>query len=177
VAKASSEKKPAVTTESRWAQVQPWLSLLVRLALGVIALWAAIPKILDLQQSQLAVGAYDIFSPGLTQLIGYALPFIELVIGLLFLAGLLTRYVSVVWGLLMVVFIAGIISAWARGLNIDCGCFNPGGVNPDVDGTTYFIEILRDIGFIAMGAFLVIWPWSKYSVDKQLDLEPDKRSS
>ena len=47
--------------------------------------------------------------------------------GALLLAGLLTRGAAAVAGLLMLVFVAGIASAWARGLSIDCGCFGTGG--------------------------------------------------
>ena len=46
---------------------------------------------------------------------------------LLLVLGLFTRAAAVVGGLLMVAFLVGIISAWARGLTIDCGCFGGGG--------------------------------------------------
>ena len=46
---------------------------------------------------------------------------------LLLVLGLLTRPAAVVGGLLMLAFLVGIISAWARGLTIDCGCFGGGG--------------------------------------------------
>ena len=48
-------------------------------------------------------------------------------VGLLLVIGLLTRVSAVVLGLLLVAFIVGVGSAWARGLSIDCGCFGGGG--------------------------------------------------
>ena len=59
--------------------------------------------------------------------IGLALPFVEIVLGVLLVLGLFTRPVAIVSTLLMVAFIIGISQAWARGLTIDCGCFGGGG--------------------------------------------------
>ena len=56
------------------------------------------------------------------------------------------------------VFIAGIASAWARGLAIDCGCFGSGGQLADGQDPGYLPEILRDLGFLALAGFLLIWP-------------------
>ena len=57
----------------------------------------------------------------------------------------------------MLVFIAGVTQAWARGLSIDCGCFGGGGaVAPDQ--TAYGRELLRDAGFLLMAAWLVVRP-------------------
>lgn len=65
----------------------------------------------------------------------------------------------------MVVFIAGIVSAWARGLNIDCGCFGTGG--PVAPGeTAYGVDIARDIGFLALAGIVMVWPRSPLSLDR-----------
>ena len=59
--------------------------------------------------------------------VGHLLPVLEVVVGLCLVLGLLTRGAAVVSALLFVAFIVGIASAWARGLQIDCGCFGGGG--------------------------------------------------
>ena len=61
--------------------------------------------------------------------------------------GLLTRAMAAVSALLFVAFIIGIASAWARGLEIDCGCFGGGG---QLDGASakYPGEIARDVGLL-----------------------------
>ena len=41
---------------------------------------------------------------------------------------------------LLLVFVAGIVQAWARGLAIDCGCFGGGGA-VDPDATAYGLEL------------------------------------
>jgi uncharacterized membrane protein YphA (DoxX/SURF4 family) len=141
-----------------------------------VTLAAAIPKLRDLRASELSVALYQIFPPAINQIIGVALPIIEVTLALLFVSGLLTRYASVVFGLMLVAFIAGIASAWARGLSIDCGCFSPGGALAPGEEAQYGLEILRDIGFMAMVAFLMIWPRSVASVDNLLGLNPRSRA-
>ena len=95
------------------------------------------------------------------------LPVVEIAVGLLLLTGLLTRASAAVGGLLMVVFIAGIASAWARGLSIDCGCFGTGGPVDPAD-TRYLSEILRDVGLLALAGWLVVRPRTPLSLDALL---------
>jgi hypothetical protein len=65
----------------------------------------------------------------------------------------------------MIVFIIAIAQAWARGLNIDCGCFGGGGaVEPGQ--TKYLQEILRDIVLVFLAAYLIRYPTTKFSLDK-----------
>ncbi|WP_107491128.1 MauE/DoxX family redox-associated membrane protein, partial [Thermobifida fusca] len=116
--------EPAAT--SRWAAVQPWLSLIVRVALAGILGYAGYTKVIVPALSVESVAAYELFGETLNQLIGYTLPLFELALALLLLAGLATRVTGIISALLMAVFIAGIASAWARGLTIDCGCFGTG---------------------------------------------------
>ena len=78
-------------------------------------------------------------------------------IGLLLLAGIATRAVAVVSAGLLLVFIAGVTQAWARGLSIDCGCFGGGGA-VDPGQTTYGRELLRDAGFLLLAGWLVVRP-------------------
>ena len=59
--------------------------------------------------------------------------------------GVLTRGAAAVSALLFVAFIIGIASVWARGIEIDCGCFGGGGYDPDAT-SKYPWEIARDVG-------------------------------
>ncbi len=162
---ASAALDPAPT---RWETVQPWITLACRVGLAAVLITAAVTKFPPALSVQ-AVEAYDLFPTEVAQLIGYTLPLFELALALLLLAGLATRFVGAAGALLMVVFIAGIASAMARGLNIDCGCFGGGGqVEPGE--TTYGLSISRDIAFAAMGAFIAVWPRSPFALDRVLGL-------
>ena len=141
--------------------------MVARLVLGGSLLYAGAIKLPDMKRSVIAVQAYELPLPGwATQFIGYALPVGEVLLGAVIVAGIFTRWTALLGVLLMAVFIIGIASAWARGLNIDCGCFTPGGVLADDVKTKYLEDILRDVGFIACGVFAMIYPKSPIAVDK-----------
>ena len=90
-----------------------------------------------------AVRAYELVPAWLERPIGWGLPFLEVSLGLLLVAGLFTRTAAAVSGLLFLAFLIAVVSAAARGLSIDCGCFGGGGqVAPGQ--SAYAGEIVRD---------------------------------
>ncbi|MCX5213528.1 DoxX family membrane protein [Kitasatospora sp. NBC_00240] len=144
-----------------------WIGTVVRLALAVVWGWAGLAKISDPAEAAQAVRAYEILPESLVKPVGYALPFLELALAVLLVIGLGVRIVAVVSALLLLTFIAGITSAWARGISIDCGCFGGGGT-VDASQTEYLQEILRDTGFLLLAAWLIYRPRTKLSADAWL---------
>ncbi|RZS82874.1 methylamine utilization protein MauE [Motilibacter rhizosphaerae] len=130
---------------------------LLRVVLGVVLVVAALLKLPHPGESVRAVQAYQILPHAAGVQVGHVLPFVELAIGVLLVLGLATRGAAVVAGLLMVAFLVGISSAWARGLSIDCGCFGGGGAVAK-GHTRYVQELLRDAGLLACAAWLVVRP-------------------
>ncbi|MGC4849899.1 MauE/DoxX family redox-associated membrane protein [Micromonospora sp. DT15] len=159
------------TRWGRWPLVRPWLGIAARLGLAAVWLVAGASKVSDLAASGRAVNAYQVMPYDVATVIGAALPFVELALGVLLLLGLATRLVAGVSAALLVVFIAGIASAWARGLAIDCGCFGSGGQLAAGQAPSYLPEILRDLGFLVLAGFLLIWPRTPVSVDGWLSGE------
>lgn len=143
----------------------PWFGTLLRLVLGGVLLAAGGLKLLDSHSSVRAVQAYELFPLPVAELIGYALPPTEVALGLLLLVGLWTRPAAVAAGVLMVAFVLGVGSAWARGLSIDCGCFGGGGaIAPDA--TRYAEEIARDVALAAAAGWLAVRPWTRLALDR-----------
>jgi uncharacterized membrane protein YphA (DoxX/SURF4 family) len=154
------------TAPQWWSTAQPWLSTLLRLALGIIWIAAGWSKVTDLDNAVRSVRAYQLGMPDvLVQIIGAGQPFLEIALGILLIVGVGVRIISVISVVLFVIYIAGIISVWVRGLQIDCGCFSAGGQLAEGVDPLYAIEIARDVGFIVIAALLAIWPLSKLSVD------------
>lgn len=145
--------------------VQPWIGLLARLVLGGVLFVAGFLKVGTPDKSQMAVRAYEMLPVGLANIIGLALPYIEVALGLLLILGAATRIAAIFGGLIMFVFIIAIAQAWARGLTIDCGCFGGGGTIAKED-TRYLQEILRDIGLVISALYLIRFPVTKFSLDK-----------
>ncbi len=146
---------------------QLWMSTVARVALAGVLLSAGGLKMLDPEQAVRAVQAYQLLPPGVDQVVGYGLPLLEVALGILLLLGLAVRWAAVATGVLMVVFIVGIISVWTRGLSIDCGCFGGGGLVSATGKTwRYASEILRDLLFIGLASWLAVFPASRFAVDR-----------
>jgi uncharacterized membrane protein YphA (DoxX/SURF4 family) len=156
----------------RLSLAQPWLSTAARIFLAGVFFWAGWPKLLDAEGTVRSVRAFRLLPEALVGPFGYALPVIELAVGLLLLAGLFTRIAALITAGLMVMFLFGIVMAWARGLSIECGCFGNAGtlVQDPVPG--YIRDILRDIGFLLLALGLARWPRSMWSADDYLHLTP-----
>lgn len=149
---------------------QPVITLLARLILGGVLLAAGGLKVFKPTDSANAVAAYKLMPTELAHLIGYALPWLEVAIGLLLIVGFMVRPAAVFSGLIMVVFIGAIASVWARGMLIDCGCFGGGGeIDPSLASEVrmnYFIEIMRDLGLALAALYLYFFPYGKLSIEK-----------
>ncbi|PSK66624.1 hypothetical protein B0E53_01424 [Micromonospora sp. MH33] len=146
----------------------PWISTPARLGLAAVWLVAGATKVGDLAESARAVNAYQLMSYDVAKAVGGIQPFLEIALGLLLVIGLSTRLTAAISAALLVIFTAGIASAWARGLRIDCGCFSSGGELGAGRDTEYGLEILRDLGFLALAGLLLWRPHTWYSLDDLL---------
>ena len=153
-----------VTGERVW----PWISTVARLGLAAVFLTAGALKIGDLAASGRAVNAYRLMPFEVARTVGAIQPFLEIALGLLLLAGLAVRVSAGIAAVFLLIFIGGIVSAWARGLRIDCGCFSAGGDLGAGQAPTYGWEILRDIGFLILAGILLWRPITRFSVDGAL---------
>lgn len=144
-----------------------WTGLLARLVLGGALLVAGGLKVGSPLVAARAAQAYQILPFDVAGYVGMTLPVAEIALGLLLVLGLYTRAAAIGGTLLMLVFVAAIASAWARGLAIDCGCFGGGGtVAPEE--TQYGVDIARDFVFALCGVWLTARPHTVFSLDRLL---------
>ena len=151
-----------------------WAGLLARLVVGGVWIYAGLLKLPDPDQSVDAVRAYELLPGDLAVTVGQLLPVLEVVVGTALVLGLLVRGAAVVSAVLFVAFIVGIVSVWARGIEIDCGCFGGGGYDPDAT-SKYPWEIARDAALLAASLFLVRLPRSRWALDSVLFRSTDDR--
>jgi uncharacterized membrane protein YphA (DoxX/SURF4 family) len=147
--------------------VREWFGLLARLVVGGVWIAAGAIKLTDPNASVAAVKAYELLPTSLVETVGYLLPALEVVVGMALVVGVLTRGAAVISALLFVAFIIGIASVWARGMEIDCGCFGGGGADPDAS-SSYPWEIARDVGLLLLSAFLVWQGKTRLALDSLL---------
>jgi uncharacterized membrane protein YphA (DoxX/SURF4 family) len=150
------------------AEIRPWVGTTARLGLAAVWLIAGGAKVGDLAESGRAVAAFQLMPVDLARVVGAALPFVEIVLGLLLVAGLAVRLVAAISATLLVVYIGGIAAAWARGLQIDCGCFGGGGQLAAGQSPNYAPDIARDLGFLLLAVFLLTWPRTRAALDNWL---------
>jgi len=166
----SATSEGGSTARPRFAgtELQLWLTTVARVSLGLVMVSAGVLKISNPDQAVRAVQAYELLPRGVDQVVGYGLPMIEVALGLLLILGLGTRIAAVLAGLFMLVFIVGVGSAWARGLNIDCGCFGGGGAVGSSDKAwRYLSEILRDLLFLGLASWAAVLPASRFALDRR----------
>ncbi|MEU0568072.1 MauE/DoxX family redox-associated membrane protein [Nonomuraea sp. NPDC005983] len=152
------------------------MTTVARLVLGVVLISAGGLKIGNPSESVLAVKAYQLLPDSIATMVGYGLPILEIVVGVLLVIGLLTRVAAVVAALLMFAFVFGIAWAWANGLRIDCGCFGGGGQLGAGQEPTYLLDILRDFGLVLLGAWTARFPPGRFALDQALGLAGGERN-
>lgn len=146
--------------------LRPWLGTVARLVLGAVWVWASVSKLRSPLTFVQAVRAYDATPEWLSKGIGYGLPVLELAVGVLLIVGVTVRLSAAVSAALLLVFLVGLIQAAARGLQLECGCFGAGGTTQG--STSYSLDILRDVGLLVLAVFLVVWPFTRLSIEEFL---------
>jgi|tagenome__1003787_1003787.scaffolds.fasta_scaffold20877557_1 uncharacterized membrane protein YphA (DoxX/SURF4 family) len=157
---------------NRWAGIWRWAGLVARLVVGGVWIVAGWLKLPDPAESVRAVRAYDLLPESIVPAVGHGLPILEVIVGLMLVAGAGTRVAAAVSFLLQVAFVIGISSAWARGLQIECGCFGGGGATANASDK-YPWDIARDTGLAILSLLLFLFPRTALSVDRMLMLDPD----
>lgn len=103
------------------------LVLILRVVLAAIFLYAAYSK---LSQPWLlfamAIDAYGLLPQWAVLTLARTLPWCELALGILLLAGFWLRQVAIAASALLVVFFGVMLRSYAKGLQINCACFGLG---------------------------------------------------
>lgn len=100
----------------------PYLAWAFRLALGVVFIVAAAPKIADPLGFAGSIANYHLLPDALINAMAITLPWIEIACGLGLVLGISVRANLLIVEALLLVFIVAILSAMSRGLDISCGC-------------------------------------------------------
>lgn len=146
--------------------LSPYLSLVSRLVLGGVFLYAGASKTLDPGGLAVSIRSYGLGLPEwFVTLSAYALPPFEVLVGLYLLVGLFTRTSAWTANGLMILFIVALAQGALRGLEIDCGCF--GSASGD-EASSLWVDLARDFGLLALGLQLAFASPGKYSLDARL---------
>ena len=107
----------------KWKKI---ILIVIRIALAIVFIYAAIPKIIDPTQFAQDIDNYKILPYFAVTILAIILPWLELLVGLFLIVGIWLPAAAFITAALNIVFIIAIASAMYRGLDIDCGCFSTG---------------------------------------------------
>ncbi len=108
----------------------PAVHWLFALVLGGVFVYASLSKIADPRAFAKIVYHYQVVGPSAffgfipANLVAVTLPWLELIAGVLLIAGVWRREAAVVTAFMLAVFVVAVASTLARGIDIqNCGCF------------------------------------------------------
>jgi uncharacterized membrane protein YphA (DoxX/SURF4 family) len=139
---------------SRLGRAGGVLLLVGRIALGAILIYAAYSKLYFSGAWHLrdyhfifafGIDSYQMLPLWAVQWLAIILPWLELVLGTLLIAGIALPWVASITTGLLVVFMIALTRAAILGLQINCGCFGEGSTNPAreliLDGALLFVSV------------------------------------
>lgn len=152
---------PAARADGTREVVLDVLSAAARFFMAYIWISAGISKIGVHMDVSRTIAAYEIFTPEWSDMLANIIGPLEIAGGLLLLLGIKLRPAGWVSIGVLALFIIGLTSAWARGLGIDCGCFNPG---QETSATNLLRTIGRDVFYVAITLFMIYRPFKKFAL-------------
>ena len=103
------------------------IARILRFILGAVFLYAAYTKLSQpWSLFALSIDAYQLLPDYAVFAVARTLPWIELALGLLLLAGWGLRWVAMATALILATFFTLMLRSYGKGLAIDCGCFGVG---------------------------------------------------
>lgn len=141
------------------------LSFICRILIGGIFLIAGLAKISDPVRFMFTLREFSLFPKAVIPFLAIYLPWLELVLGISIVTGVLYRTSALILAFLNLAFTFAIGSVIARGITVDCGCF---GLFADIlklPDMADYKAVIRNLIFIACCLFIY------FSKDTVISLE------
>ena len=143
----------------------PVVLIVLRVALAGIFIYASWEKILYPDTFASIVEGYQILPVAVAPLVALWLPWTELVASVVLVVGVWTRAVGLLFSFLTFVFIAGLVQAMARGIDIQCGCFS---LDPEAAARSW-ASLWQELLLLAGCLWLWIGHWKKPATPREED--------
>jgi putative oxidoreductase len=102
----------------------PYLALAFRIYIGVIFIYASMYKIIYTAEFAETIASYQIVPYWAVNSMAIVFPWIELVSGIMLIAGIRTKLAAVTIAGLLLLFASAILINLIKGSAISCGCFH-----------------------------------------------------
>jgi len=128
-------------------QLAEWI---LRVLLGIVFVNAAWLKLREpWAVFAISIDSYQVLPLWAVELVARGLPWFELLLGIVLIAGVWRRISTLACSLLLCVFFGLMVRAMIKGMQIDCGCFGPG-------ERLSWITLLRDGALLAGSVFVTV---------------------
>jgi len=143
-------------------------SLLFRILLGLIFLFAGIAKISDPVRFIFTLRQFNLFSEAVIPFMALYLPWLEFILGLFLILGLLYRASAFLLACLNTMFAIAILTVVVRGMEIDCGCFGMLADILKIPDSADIKAIIRNVIFIGISIYIFIVKKTLFSLENYL---------
>lgn len=131
---------------------------ILRVVLGAIFIYAAWMKLREpWGLFAMAIDSYQVLPAWAVELAARVLPWFELLLGVLLIAGVWRGATTAAASALLTVFFGLMIRAMLKGMQIDCGCFGAG-------ERLSWVTLLRDGALLASSVFVTAMAWGGTAV-------------
>ena len=141
-----------------------FVALPIRLYLAYVFIIACLHKIADPGMFAVDVATYGILPLSLINFTAIALPWVELLAGIMLVLGVKSRAAALMVVGMMLMFIVALVIALYQGLDMSCGCFASQAANGE-DPISYK-TVLRDLGWLALAVWVVLFDASPIGVER-----------
>lgn len=145
-----------------------YLLIAFRIILGAIFIYASVNKLFNAEEFAKAIKNYDMMPLGVINMLAIILPYVEFITGILLVTGIYKKGSSAIAILSLFVFLIALTTAFARGLDINCGCFSLENTSSKSDILTRIIE---DIFMLAVAIIVFIFSDKSQTAEEKIELK------
>jgi len=154
-----------MTEPGRRGGVRGWvvdsIALITRIVLGLVFVYASWFKIVDPYEFAINIATYQILPDPYVNVLAITLPWLELVTGILLVAGAFSREASLTVAGMLAMFIVAILIAMSKDLKISCGCFASEAAAADIG----WPKVIEDGVMLAAAGWILAWGGGRLSLD------------
>jgi putative oxidoreductase len=130
----------------------------LKVFLGLIFILSSVTKVGTPEKFGESIAAYRLIPEMFIPVLSMLIPWLQLICGVLLITDMYVQSSAMIISGLLVVYTVAIAQAWARGIEIPCGCFDLDiGLEDEVGGTS----VMRDLTFLLFSTTLIFFDKNK----------------
>lgn len=144
------------------------ISFIFRIIIGGIFLVSGLAKISDPIRLLFTLRDFKLFPEIIVPFTAIYLPWLEFILGLLIIVGLLYRTSSLMLAFLNFAFMLAILSVIIRGIEVDCGCFGLLADMLKIPDMADMKAVIRNMLFIGINIYIFKTKETLFSLENYL---------